>query len=638
VFVAHHVPGFLPRRTLPILLFSLIAATAGCVEGEQSAVRVASLKFTGVNAVTPGQLKDALATVQSSKLPWGDKHYFSREDFDADLKRIVAFYRDRGFPDAKVRSFDVKMNDKQDAVDVTLHIEEGQPIVVEALEYQGFEVLPAGELDELKGRLALKANAPLDRARAQASREAALDEVKDHGYPYATVRLTERPGSHERARIITVATTPGTLARYGEIDVQGNTSVSDNVVVRQLTFRPNRRFRLSQLQESQRRLYSLETFQFANVEPVIVEGQQPDIVPVKVTVTEGKHRKVNFGLGYGSEEKARGSIDWRHVNFFGGARTLQLEGGYSARLNFRQPYVFGPRYNLVTSAQSWHRNEPAYDLVTRGGRVTLERTFARRGPLSQRQGMMALSLSYTNEFQSYEVTQEALDTPEFLETLIALGFDPLSGRGRGRMSSVELDFHRATTDSTINARRGYMFDAHFERAGGFLQGDFEFFETILEGRSYFSLGDFGVVALKARGGSIGKADGPNLAVPFHRRYFLGGAQSLRGWGRFEVSPLFDGVMVGGHTMFESSAEFRVPVWRSLSAVLFADAGNVWNNAWDFDLSDMRYDVGPGLRYLTPIGPIRVDLGYQLNPIEGLLVDGKPQTRRFRIHFSIGQAF
>ena len=100
---------------------------------------------------------------------------------------------------------------------------------------------------------------------------------------------------------------------------------------------------------------------------MIVEGQQPEIVPVKVTVTEGKHRKVNFGVGYGSEEKARGSIDWRHVNFFGGARTLQLEGGYSAlskgaRVNFRQPYIFGPRYNFVTTAQSWHRNEPAYDL------------------------------------------------------------------------------------------------------------------------------------------------------------------------------------------------------------------------------------------------------------------------------------
>ena len=637
------MPLFTPRHAHRVLFFCLLAAIAGCVEGEQSAVRVSSLKFTGVTAVKPGQLKDVLATIQSSKLPWGTKHFFTRQQFEADLKRIVAFYRDRGFPDAKVRSFDVKLNDKQDAVDVTVNVEEGQPIVVEAVEYEGFEALPPADLQDLKDRIALKQNAPLDRALAQASREAALDEIKDHGYPYATVRITERPGSNERARVLTLSATPGTLARYGPIDVQGNTSVADNVVIRQLTFRPNRRFRLSQIQESQRRLYSLETFQFANIEPVIVEGEQPEIVPVKVTVTEGKHRKVNFGLGYGSEEKGRASIDWRHVNFFGGARTLQLQGSYSAlsrggRVNFRQPYVFGPRYTLATTAQSWHRKEPAYTLNTRGGQITLERTFARSGPLSQRQGTTSLSVTYTNEFQSYRVSQQALNTPEFLKTLISLGLDPLNGTARGLLSSVDLDIHRSTADSNVFARRGYTLDAHFERAGSFLQGDYDFAEMILEGRYYLALGDRAAIAAKARGGSIGTPRGENLRVPFHRRYFLGGSTNLRGWGRFEVSPLFDGISVGGHTMFESSVELRAPVWRNLSAVLFADAGNVWNNAWDFNFGDMRYDVGPGLRYLTPIGPIRVDMGYQLNPIPGLLIDGKPQTRRFRFHFSIGQAF
>ena len=142
-----------------------------------------------------------------------------------------------------------------------------------------------------------------------------------------------------------------------------------------------------------------------------------------------------------------------------------------------------------------------------------------------------------------------------------------------------------------------------------------------------------------RPGSIGTVgEESNLKVPFHRRYWLGGANSLRGWGRFEVAPQFEGIPIGGHTMFETSAELRVPVWGNLSGVLFADAGNVWNNAWDFNMNDLRYDVGPGLRYSTPIGPVRVDLGYQLNPIPGLLVNGKEQPRRFRFHFSIGQAF
>ena len=630
-----------PRLPLALLLVALLAGVGGCIEG--STVRVHSLKFTGVKAVKAGQLKSVLATIQSDKLPWGTKHYFTRERFEADLKRIAAFYKDRGYPDAKVTSFDVKLNDKQDAVDVTIHIDEGQPIVVEAIELQGFEALPPEHVAEMRARLPLQPQAPLDRALAQASRETTLDEVKDHGFPYATVRLSEKAGTSDRSRILMFAATPGTLARYGEVEVQGNTTVSDNVVKRQLTFRPNWRYRVSQLQESQRKLYSLETFQFANIEPVVTEGEQPEIVPVKVTVTEGKHRKVNFGAGYGSEEKARASIDWRHVNFFGGARTLQFEGKYSAlskggRVNFRQPYVFSPRNSLLLTGQSWHRNEPAYTLNTNGGRATVERTLPRPGAYSRRTAASSVSLTYTNEFQSYQITEEALNTPSFLPILIALGLDPLNGTARGLLSSADIDYHRSTTDNALNAKRGYSVDGHVEKAGGALQGDYDFVETIVEGRYYLALGERAVVAVKARGGSIGTTRGDNLSVPFYRRYWLGGATSLRGWGRFEVAPLFEGLPIGGHTMVESSAELRAPIWRNLSAVLFADAGNVWNNAWDFNLNDLRYDVGPGLRYMTPIGPIRVDLGYQLKRIPGLLVKGEPEPRRYRVHFSIGQAF
>lgn len=632
---------FFARKPLAFVLCCALLALGGCIEG--STVRVHSLKFTGVKAVKPGQLKSILATVQSDKLPWGTKHYFTREQFDADLKRISAFYKDRGYPDAKVTSFDVKLNAKQDAVDVTVNVDEGQPIVVESVELQGFESLPAAHLSELRARLPLQPEAPLDRALAQAAREAALDEVKDHGYPYASVRLTERPGSSDRSRILTLAATTGTMARYGEVEVQGNTTVSDNVVKRQLTFRPNGLYRSSQLQESQRKLYSLETFQFANIEPVLKEGEQPEVVPVKVTVTEGKHRKVNFGVGYGSEEKARASMDWRHVNFLGGARTLQFEGKYSSlskggRVNFRQPYVFSPRMNLLMSGQSWHRNEPSYTLNTNGGRVTLERTLPRPGAFSRRTAASSVSLTYTNEFQSYQVSQLALDTPSFAPILISLGLDPLNGTARGLLSSADFDYHRSTTDNSLNARRGYTIDGHLEQAGKLLKGDYDFVETIVEGRFYLALGQRAVVAVKARGGSIGTPRGDNLKVPFYRRYWLGGATSLRGWGRFEVAPLHKGLPIGGHTMVESSAELRAPVWGNLSAVLFADAGNVWNNAWDFNLSDLRYDVGPGLRYLTPIGPIRVDVGYQLKQIPGLLVRGKPEARRYRFHFSIGQAF
>jgi outer membrane protein assembly complex protein YaeT len=636
------VPCCVRRSLFAGLIFCLSAALFGCVEGQT--VRVTSLKFTGVKGVSASQLKSVLATVASSKLPWGTKHYFTREAFNADLKRIVAFYNDRGYPDAKVKSFDVKLNDKQDAVAITINVDEGQPLLVQQIEWNGFDVVPPRHLNGLKSRVPLKEKAPLDRALAQATREAALDEVRDHGYPYASMKLTERPGSSDRERILTLTATPGTLARYGDVTIDGNKSVSDRIVQRQLTFRPGQRFKLSQLQESQRRLYGLETFNFAHVEPDVKEGEEPEVVPVHVTVTEGKHQKVNFGIGYGSEEKARGTIDWRHVDFLGGARTLEVQSKYSSldrgvRLNFREPYVLGPHLDMTATAQSWHDDEPAFVLNTNGGKVTFERALAQRGPVSQRAAATSFSLTYASEYQNYHVSPEALADPTFYKQLLSLGLDPITGQGKGLLSSLDFDAHLSTADSTVNAKRGYTLNGHVEQAGRLFGGDFEFTETIIEARIYEMLGSRAVFAFKARGGSIGTLTGDqNLTVPFFRRYFLGGATSLRGWGRFEVSPLLDGLPIGGHTMFESSAELRAPIWGNLSAVAFWDGGNVWNNAWDFNFNDMRYDVGPGLRYMTPVGPLRVDLGYQLNPIPGLLINGEPQPRRFRIHFSIGQAF
>src|SRR5438067_13125843 len=137
------------RVCCALALVFLGISAAACKE--EGTITVHSLKFNGVKAVDTGRLKDALATKQSSKIPWGKKAYFDRSRFDADLKRIQAFYADRGYPDARVTGFDVKLNDKQDQVDITLNIAEGQPVKVAAINFVGFDdVIPAAHFDTLK--------------------------------------------------------------------------------------------------------------------------------------------------------------------------------------------------------------------------------------------------------------------------------------------------------------------------------------------------------------------------------------------------------------------------------------------------------------------------------------------------------
>ena len=109
-------------------------------------------------------------------------------------------------------------------------------------------------------------------------------------------------------------------------------------------------------------------------------------------------------------------------------------------------------------------------------------------------------------------------------------------------------------------------------------------------------------------------------VPFSKKFFLGGATSIRGWGRYEVSPL-ERLGTADRRQQHVRVQRGDPRCRSrgkLGGVLFLDGGNVWAESWSISLGDLRYAVGPGLRYQTPIGPIRFDLGYQLNPIPGLL--------------------
>jgi outer membrane protein assembly factor BamA len=302
----------------PLLAVLLLCALAAAACKEEGGVKVSSFTFKGTKAVTPSQLKSVLATSASSKIPWGPKHYFSRDQFEADLKRIVAFYKDRGYPDARVTSFDAKLNDTQSSVSITVNIAEGEPLRVERVTFAGFEPLPEQHRRSLEGGLPLKTGQPLDRALLQASREAALDELKDHGYPYASVKIGEGPGSSDHQHVVSLTADAGPLARFGPIEISGNSSVGERIVRRQLTYRPGQLFRQSALQESQRKLYGPELFDFANVEPLRSEDKPTD-VPTRVTVTEGKHQKVNFGVGYGTEEKGRVQVDWRHVNFLGGA-------------------------------------------------------------------------------------------------------------------------------------------------------------------------------------------------------------------------------------------------------------------------------------------------------------------------------
>ena len=176
---------------------------------------------------------------------------------------------------------------------------------------------------------------------------------------------------------------------------------------------------------------------------------------------------------------------------------------------------------------------------------------------------------------------------------------------------------------------------HGEVANPALGGTFRYNEALGEVRTYLPLGGT-VVATRVRAGSI--AARSDADVPFSDRFFLGGASSLRGWSRYQVAPLADGIPVGGRTMIEVALEWRVPLRGAIGVVGFVDSGNVWARSFAATTAGFRSDAGLGLRYRTPVGLLRGDAAMQLNPIDGLVANGQPALRTWRLHVSIGQAF
>jgi outer membrane protein assembly complex protein YaeT len=606
-------------------------------------IYVKSLTFTGVKGIGESDLRNALATKTSSRWPWGEKNEFSEEEFKADLKRVVAFYADHGYPHVRVLSSDVHYNDQKTEVSIAIRVEEGEPVRIASVDLFGFEVVPDQFLARVKTRLTLKQGDVRQQQNVQATRDLLVNVLREVGYPYARVQALEGPGPQPNTVTLTLAAEPGTQAKFGFITITGLHSVGEEVVRRQLAFGTGELYRQSRIIESQRRLYSLELFKFVNFDLPDL-ASQPTAIPLKVTVVEGKHRRIQFGGGYGSEEHARGQINWRHVNFFGGARTMGLEGKWSSldrgvRANFLEPFFFSPQYKFNLSAQAWYANEPAFTLTTTGGRASVSREIVRRDPVRGRAGHTRATISSINEYENYTIANWALLDLSLRDELIALGLDPRTGTGGGYLRGLAFDISHDTTPNLLDAKRGYLAAIHLEQAGQWLPSDFKYDEATFEGRHFLPLPGNATLATRMHVGALFGPGNPDEFVPFFKRYFLGGATNLRGWGRFDVGPQSGaGLPIGGFSVFDFSAELRFPIKGNLTGVGFIDGGNVWSKKFDYHLNDLRYDIGPGVRYATPIGPIRVDLGYQLTPYDVLIVNGSPEKRHWRIQFSIGQAF
>jgi translocation and assembly module TamA len=490
------------------------------------------------------------------------------------------------------------------------------PIIVEEVRLEGFDVLPVDVREDLPDDLPLRAGVTLTEDGEKAAGERAVEILQNHGRPYAQVGIAREPIDEKRARLVLRAE-PGPLGLFGPIQIAGNRRVDDRVIRRRLAYAPGDLFRRSAIEVTQQRIGAVGLFKSVEIRAHEIDAQ-PAAVPTLITVEERTPWQWNLGLGYASGERLGVDARISHLNVLGSAERIDLQGRVSriertAEAAFTQSDAWHPALSVSLQARHREIDERAFFVMSRGGQA-------------------ALSWQWSRQFAStvsYAATLERSDVDATLDRLLGLE--------DGMLNAWSLDLnHRRLASADVPSRQ---LSVHIEQAGGWMPGTFNYFSVAGDARHYRrAFEDRVVFASRVRAGTIDPTTG-DADVPLLKRFFLGGSNEMRGWGTYELSSLSaSGEPIGGKSVLTATAEVRLPIFKRLGGAIFVEAGNVWQDPWTMRLADLRYDIGPGVRFDTPFGRLRVDFGYQLRPLEGLRIDGAPQKSRWRVNFGIGEAF
>jgi outer membrane protein insertion porin family/translocation and assembly module TamA len=403
----------------------------------------------------------------------------------------------------------------------------------------------------------------------------------------------------------------GPPALFGEVRVSGTRRVDPAVVRRELAFVPGDPFAQGRLDRSRADLAALGLFRTVRLDES--PGRDPR-VDVNVRVEEAPPREIRLGVGYDTEELVRGLASWRHYDFLGGGRQLGVSvvASFITRTiaaDFLQPHFPGHTNRTRLLFAQAQEEEDAW---------TLDRT--RFSPRLEWRAADQITgfLFHRLEYDALSSVRSAIET--------ALpGADPgdvfLSGFGVGA------DWN--ATDDLLDPTRGFVASAQLEPVGGFLGGDVAFVRGIVEGRVYRPLVGRLLGGARMRLGTAEPTDG-SPEIPLFERFYAGGLHSVRGYGRWRVGPLVDDEPIGGRSVVEAAVELRHPITREIGAAVFLDAGQVSRPSLTFPLDDLRYGAGLGVRLKTPVGPLRIDLGFPVEP--------PPGDPHWRAHVSLGAAF
>ncbi|MBI5149387.1 MAG: outer membrane protein assembly factor BamA [Candidatus Omnitrophica bacterium] len=550
--------------------------------------------------------------------------YLSEETLQQDMERILSFYEQHGFIDAKA-DFVVEQRPKG-FIDVKVTISEGRQYMVGHIVVSGNNVVP--ESDILNAMEDIKVKNVFSREKLSVDIARIRSLYFDKGYIFADVRDATSLDPDTGNVDIRLDVTEGSVAYVNKIKVQGNTRTRDIVIRRELRLNPGDRFDGGKLKRSKERLTNLQYFEDVGFD--IEDTDQNDRKDLVVQVKEAKTGSFSFGGGFSTVDQVIGFIEVEQRNFdftnwptfTGGGQNLKLraETGSTRNnllLSFTEPWIFD---HPVSGGFDVFRTERtraqdigyAYAEKRVGGNIRLGKEFSE---------YTTGRLSYRRE----DVTIHDLESNVSADLLAEEGTNAVSSLG----SSVTWN----STDSSFNPTKGLIVTGSTDLAGGPLGGDKDFYRFEGSGSYYFPFKFKSVLEFRLRSGLVA-AYGDSEKVPIFERFFAGGARTIRGYNERRVGPLDPNTEgpIGGESMVVGNIEYTIPLIDYVKLAGFLDAGNVWARKEDFGSGGFKTGAGFGLRVKTPIGPINLDYGYPLNDEPG------EDQRSGKFYFSVSRGF
>lgn len=521
---------------------------------------------------------------------------------------LESYYFAEGFLTVRVDDPVLTFTEDRSGVSAEVTVFEGPRHHLREISFSGDLGLAPATFDTLRESLT---DIPYTPRTPYEIRASLISAYGNSGYPDAEIAYVAEVDAETGDVAVAFTLDCRAQVTVGAVEVSGNDKTRGSFIRSRLSFESGKTYDARELRDSFRELYRTGLFETVDIGLAEADSIERDI---HVRLTEAPTIELFVEPGYGSYEGPRlraGAID---KNLFGMGRLLSLESTVGAIDNrvevaLTDPWLFGETLVGTASVSASEREEPSFTLTEVATNLGASREF---GP------HWAGSLSY-----GFRATE--LADVDVVDSLAVAALENVD------ISSIALSMGRDSRDNRLVPARGAIGRGTLEWGSTALGSDLDFLRFDLHQAVFFDLAEGRVLGLSARTGVIVPVASSSV-IPLQERYFNGGENSVRSFGESEVGPQdADGHPLGGETFALLSAELRERLAGNLYGAAFVDAGNVAADHADyFDFEDFRSGIGVGLRYMLPIGPLRLDGA--INP------DPRPQEDDFAIHLSVGMSF